>query len=162
VPEDARSVKPSKPKAEIARVEKAIEALALAYPSVTLDHPWGHSAFKVRGKVFLFLSADADGVSLSVKLPNSADAVLSFGFAEPTGYGLGKSGWVTARFQNSGDVPMELVRDWLDESFGAIAPKKLLGTVEKATKPAATTASAAKRAPAKKKAPAKKSPLKKG
>jgi predicted DNA-binding protein (MmcQ/YjbR family) len=149
-------VKPSKPNADIARAEKAIAALAMAYPSVTLDHPWGHSAFKVRGKVFLFLSADADGVSLSVKLPNSADAVLSFGFAEPTGYGLGKSGWVTARFQKSVEVPMELVRDWLDESFGAIAPKKLLGTVEKATKPAARTARAAKRAPVKKKAPAKK------
>ena len=154
-------MKPSKPKAEIARVEKAIEAMAMAYPSVTLDHPWGHSAFKVRGKVFLFLSADADGVSLSVKLPNSADAVLSFGFAEPTGYGLGKSGWVTARFQNSGEVPLELVRDWLDESFGAIAPKKLLGTVEKASKPVAKTGRAVKTARRAKAVPAKKAPAKK-
>ncbi len=144
-------MKPSKPKADIARVEKAIEKLALACPTITLDHPWGHSAFKVRGKAFLFLSADADGVSLSVKLPNSADAVLSLGFAEPTGYGLGKSGWVTARFQNSGDVPMALVRDWLDESFGAIAPKKLLGTVEKATKPPAKAPAPKKKAPARKK-----------
>lgn len=153
-------MKPTKPTAEIARVAKAIEKLALAYPTVTLDHPWGHSAFKVRGKVFLFLNADADGVSLSIKLPHSADAVLSFGFAEPTGYGLGKSGWVTARFQDSGDVPMELVRDWLDESFGAVAPKKLLGTVEKATRPAKKQAPAAKK-PEKKPPAAKKAPRKK-
>lgn len=150
------AVQPTKPTADILRVEKAIEKLAMSYPTVTLDHPWGHSAFKVRGKVFLFLSADADGVSLSVKLPNSADAVLSFGFAEPTGYGLGKSGWVTARFQKSADVPMALVRDWLDESFGAIAPKKLLGTVERATKPVPKKAPAKRKAPARKKAPAKK------
>jgi len=127
--------------------------MALAYPTVTLDHPWGHSAFKVRGKVFLFSSADAEGLSLSVKLPHSADAVLSFGFAEPTGYGLGKSGWVTARFANQKDIPMALVRAWLDESFGAIAPKKLLGTVEKATSPAKKKAPAKKKPPAKKKKP---------
>lgn len=156
MPEDcANTVNQSKPRADIARADKAIEALALSYPTVTLDHPWGHSAFKVRGKVFLFSNADADGLSLSVKLPHSADAVLAFGFAEPTGYGLGKSGWVTARFQKASEIPMTLVRAWLDESFGAIAPKKLLGTVEKATSPTRTK-KPAKKAATKKQPPARK------
>ena len=47
-------------------------------------------------------------------------------FAEPTGYGLGKSGWVTARFTKVSDVPMELLEKWIDESYRAIAPKKLV------------------------------------
>ena len=35
---------------------------------------------------------------MSCKLPDSAEAAITmFSWAEPTGYGLGKSGWVSAR-----------------------------------------------------------------
>jgi predicted DNA-binding protein (MmcQ/YjbR family) len=126
----------TKPKPDIARAERAIAELARAYPSVTLDHPWGHSAFKVRGKTFLFLSADAEGLSLSVKLPHSGSAALVLPFAEPTHYGLGKSGWVTARFKVAKSVPLPLLGEWLDESYRAIAPKKLAAELDAAKRPA--------------------------
>jgi hypothetical protein len=48
-----------------------LRAIALAYPGAIEDHPWGHSAFKVNKKVFLFLGSDEEGVGLSVKLPRS-------------------------------------------------------------------------------------------
>src|SRR6185295_16740034 len=76
-------------------------------------------------KAFLFMRADAGGLSLSVKLPGSGVSALLLPFAEPTHYGLGKSGWVTATFGPADDVPLELLLDWLDESFHAVAPKKL-------------------------------------
>jgi predicted DNA-binding protein (MmcQ/YjbR family) len=119
------TLKSSKPAADLARAEQAIAKLAAAYPQVTEDRPWGHRAFKIRGKTFLFLGADADGLSLSVKLPESGVMALELPFTEPTHYGLGKSGWVSASFRSGKDVPLSLVKEWLDESFRAIAPKKV-------------------------------------
>ena len=117
------------PKPDVVRAEAAIAKLAAAFPSVTEENPWGHRAFKVRGKTFLFLGADGDGVSFSVKLPESGVAALALDFTEPTHYGLGKSGWVTARFARERDVPLPVVREWLDESYRAIAPAKLVATL---------------------------------
>jgi predicted DNA-binding protein (MmcQ/YjbR family) len=119
------TVKSSKPRTDLARAERSIVELAAAYPEVTEDRPWGHRAFKIRGKTFLFLGADADGLSLSVKLPESGVMALELPFTEPTHYGLGKSGWVSANFKSGKDVPLSLVKEWLDESFRAIAPKKV-------------------------------------
>ena len=59
----------TKPPSDLARAEKAIAAIAMGHPEVHEDNPWGHRAFKVKKKVFLFLGADAEGLGLSVKLP---------------------------------------------------------------------------------------------
>lgn len=112
-----------------AKIEEALRAHALAYPETTEEFPWGHRAIKVRGKSFVFLVLDDEGLSLSVKLPQSRDLAVDLPFAEPTGYGMGKSGWVTARFAPGADVPVDLLKGWLDESFRAIAPKKLVKQV---------------------------------
>jgi predicted DNA-binding protein (MmcQ/YjbR family) len=115
----------------LTQAETALRQAALGYPQTTEDFPWGHSAFKVKGKVFLFLS-HADGVlSLSLKLPVTGQAALALPFAEPTGYGLGKSGWVSAKFGAADAVPLDLLREWVDESFRAVAPKRVLAALEK-------------------------------
>ncbi len=108
-----------------------LRAAALAYPETVEDFPWGHSAFKVRGKkAFCFLAGAEDGgFSATMKLPfRSADA-LAHSFAEPTGYGLGNSGWVTCRFAAKDKPPVARLVDWLDESWRAVAPKGLSKTV---------------------------------
>ena len=46
-------------------------------------------------------------------------------YASPTGYGLAKSGWVTARFAKKDKVPVSLMGAWLRESYLAVAPKKV-------------------------------------
>ena len=46
----------------------------------------------------------------------------------PTGYGLGKSGWVSVQFAPREKPPMDLMRAWIDESYRAVAPKKLVAT----------------------------------
>ena len=104
----------------------ALREFALAYPEASEEFPWDHYAFKVRKKTFVFLSSEDEGLSLSVKLPLSSVAALSLPFAEPTGYGLGRSGWVTARFSDANEAPVELLSQWIDESYRAIAPKKLV------------------------------------
>jgi predicted DNA-binding protein (MmcQ/YjbR family) len=111
----------------------ALKKRALAYPEVVEDHPWGHHAYKVKGKIFLILDFDPKqlgGMRLSLKLPQSGKAAVGLGFAEPTGYGLGKSGWVTARFAPDVTPPLEVLLAWLDESFRAIAPKRLVKTLD--------------------------------
>jgi predicted DNA-binding protein (MmcQ/YjbR family) len=145
---------PTKAPASVLRDEAVLAKHALSYPEVNEEAPWpGHRAFKVRGKkVFLFLGSDGDGLGLSTKLPMSSTVALGFPFAEPTGYGLGKSGWVSAQFKPSDKVPLDLLREWIDESYRAIAPKKLVAQL---SEPAAKTKPAAKRRMPNKKAPRK-------
>ncbi len=106
-----------------------LRTFALGLPGAYEEFPWGESVVKVNKKIFVFLgmepAADA-GLSFSVKLPISGDDVLSLPCTEPTGYGLGKHGWVTARFLPGEHPPIDIACDWIRESYRAIAPKKLL------------------------------------
>lgn len=106
---------------------KALRKAALAYPDTVEDFPWGHSAFKVAGKkAFLFMGADEEGgFSCSMKLPFRNEEALKVKGAKPTEYGLGRSGWVTFQFGAKAKPPMAKLVDWLDESWRAVAPKKL-------------------------------------
>jgi predicted DNA-binding protein (MmcQ/YjbR family) len=113
----------------LTREGTALRKFALTYPEATEDMPWGHHAIKVKGKSFLFLAADADTFSLSAKLPSSAGVALKLPFASPTEYGLGRSGWVTARFPRGARVPLDVLRLWVDESYRAIAPKRLVASL---------------------------------
>ena len=103
----------------------ALRAFGLSHPEAVEEFPWGHSALKVRGKTFVFLNLDESELSMSVKLPVSRDFAEVFDFAEPTGYGLGRSGWITARFKDGEEPDMDLMCRWIRESYKAIAPKKL-------------------------------------
>lgn len=106
---------------------KDLRKAALAFPETVEDFPWGHSAFKVAGKkAFLFMGEDEDGGwSCSMKLPFRNEEALKIKGASPTEYGLGKSGWVSFRFTAKAKAPMAKLADYLDESWRAVAPKKL-------------------------------------
>jgi predicted DNA-binding protein (MmcQ/YjbR family) len=109
-----------------ARAAAALRKHALSYPDANEEFPWGHSAFKINGKTFLFTYVEGELFSLSMKLPETGNVALALPFAEPTGYGLGKSGWVTARFEGKAEIPVDMLLEWVDESFRAIAPKRVL------------------------------------
>lgn len=103
---------------------KALKKYAAKKPGAWEDHPWGETVFKVGKKVFVFLGHPDYGYGMSCKLAESGEAAVTmFGWAEPTGYGLGKAGWVSARFEKSADAPVELLKQWIDESYAAVAPK---------------------------------------
>lgn len=114
----------------IRRYEHAMRDEALTYPEVHEDFPWGERAMKVKGKVFLFLSCDGAQLSMSMKLPSSRHAALMMPFAKPTGYGLGKAGWVTSQFRGDDAPPLDILRAWLGESYRAVAPKTLVKQLE--------------------------------
>ncbi len=104
---------------------KALKKYASEKPGAWEDHPWGETVYKVAKKVFVFLGHQDYGYGMSCKLPDSGEAAITmFSWAEPTGYGLGKSGWVSARFEPKDDVPVDLLKQWIDESYAAVAPKR--------------------------------------
>jgi predicted DNA-binding protein (MmcQ/YjbR family) len=106
-----------------------LRAFALGFPEAYEEFPWGERVAKVNGKVFVFLGMDGDTLGLSVKLPQSGMLALGLPFASPTGYGLGKAGWVTAKFGRREKAPVDLLRSWIEESYRAVAPKKLVAAL---------------------------------
>ena len=88
----------TRPGDALKKAEAALRKTGMGFPEATEDFPWGHRALKIKGKAFVFMSREDNELSLSVKLPDSGDFALMQPYASPTGYGLGKSGWVTARF----------------------------------------------------------------
>src|SRR4051794_10848546 len=112
------------------QVESRLRELALAYPETREDFPWGERVIKVKNKIFLFMRADAAGLSLTVKLKSMQRAALKMSNVKKTGYGREKHGWVTAKFAKRDVPPMELLRQWINESFRMVAPKKLVAALE--------------------------------
>ncbi|MFT3713728.1 MAG: MmcQ/YjbR family DNA-binding protein [Archangium sp.] len=106
---------------------KELRAYGLAYPGAHTKSPWpGHLDLAVKDKTFAYLSLEGEPFGISCKLPISSAAALMLPFCEPTPYGLGKSGWVSAKFKAGEVPPVELFKSWIDESYRAQAPKKLL------------------------------------
>ena len=115
-----------------AAIEERIRELALSFPETYEDHPWGDTVVKASNKkIFLFAGEDREGrFCVSVKLPESNDAALSLGFTEPTGYGLGKAGWVSVRFKG---VKPHLLEDFVEESYRNVATKTLIKELDART-----------------------------
>lgn len=103
-----------------------LRAFGLTYPGAHLKSPWpNHADLAVNGKTFAYLSVDPP-FSISCRLPLSAERALDLPFTQPTGYGLGRWGWVTATLEHEADAPLELFEAWIDESYRCQAPKRLL------------------------------------
>jgi predicted DNA-binding protein (MmcQ/YjbR family) len=118
---------------DLRRISRELRKYALSFPGATEDFPWGERVAKVKGKVFVFLGSDPvprGPMGLSVKLPQSGQDALDLPFAKPTGYGLGKSGWVSATFEANDEPPLEILKGWIRESYRAVAPKKLVADLE--------------------------------
>ena len=109
----------------IANIQELVRSIALEYPESHEDHPWGQDTYKVRKKVFVFTGGEGS-LTISVKLPFSADEVLQLDYASSTGYGLGKSGWVTLDVTPKISIAKADLAEWIDESYRAVAPKTLV------------------------------------
>lgn len=118
-----------KPTGAGARAEAALRAYALSLPGAVEEFPWGDRVMKVNKKVFVFMGTHEGGLAMSTKLPASAAIALTLPFASPTRYGLGKSGWVTALFEAKEKPPLDMLCAWIDESYRAIAPAKLVAAL---------------------------------
>lgn len=109
-----------------AELRRQLLDYALSLPEAYLDHPWGEDVVKVRKKIVVFFGMP-DGseypTGMTVKLVESQPLALAQPGVEPSGYNLGKSGWVTVRFGPG--LPYEVLREWIDESYRTVAPRAL-------------------------------------
>jgi predicted DNA-binding protein (MmcQ/YjbR family) len=98
---------------------------------------WGdHPTFRVRGKNFVF--ADQSGCSLSLKLTKeeAAAVVATDADVHPSGYGLGRHGWVAVTLPASpGEERWRQVEEWIRTSYTLVAPRKLAKPVIDADNP---------------------------
>jgi predicted DNA-binding protein (MmcQ/YjbR family) len=112
-------------------VAKALRTWGLTLPGAHSKSPWPeHDDLAVKDKTFAFMSVPGVRLSISCKLTASREDVLKQPFAKPTGYGLGKSGWVTMNFDAESKPPQELLKKLILESYRAVAPKRLLAQLE--------------------------------
>jgi predicted DNA-binding protein (MmcQ/YjbR family) len=108
-------------------IVRALRAFGLAYPGAHSKSPWSdHDDLAVKDKTFAYLPAHGEPFSLSVKLVYTSEVALDLPYAKPTGYGLGKSGWVSFTPSPEEMPPLEQMKEWIDESYRAQAPRKLV------------------------------------
>ena len=108
-------------------------SICLRLPSaerVDVEAWGGEPTFRVNGKTFVF--ADAAATGISVKLPkDEAEAVCATDpLASPTGYGLGRHGWVSVQLGTRPSKDRwQQVDEWVRTSYTLVAPKKLARVV---------------------------------
>jgi predicted DNA-binding protein (MmcQ/YjbR family) len=117
------------PKLTVKQAETRLIAYGLTFPEAALDHPWGHDALKVKGKMFATFGGEigeAGLFTMSVKLPVSSEMALTLPWVQPSRYGLAKSGWVTAQVKSGANFDIDTMKGWIAQSYRAVAPKKLV------------------------------------
>jgi predicted DNA-binding protein (MmcQ/YjbR family) len=112
-------------------VVRELRTFGLAYPGAHGKSPWpGHDDLAVNDKTFAYLPADGEPFSLSCKLPYTGEVALDLPYAKPTGYGLGKSGWVTFTPSEEEMPSLKQMKEWVDESYRAQAPRRLVKALD--------------------------------
>jgi predicted DNA-binding protein (MmcQ/YjbR family) len=110
----------------------ALLAFAMTFPGAFEDHPWGEAVAKVNKKIFVFFGAGegTPDIGIAVKLDESLEQALATPGASPTGYGLGKAGWVSIMLGRPGQPPLPVLKDWVEESYRRVAPKRLVAELD--------------------------------
>ena len=108
------------------KLQDTVEGFGLSLPEAWMDTPWdeGHVS-KVGKKIFAYYGTQ-DEPGLSVKLTESLDHALTLPGAAPMGYGLGRHGWTHIPLANLHDEDSDVLLDFVEESYRAVAPKALV------------------------------------
>jgi predicted DNA-binding protein (MmcQ/YjbR family) len=86
----------------------------------------GEPTFRVAGKNFVFTDPEATGISVKLPKEEAAALVATDPLAEPTGYGLGRHGWVSITFEKRLTAARwREVEEWVRTSYTLVAPKRL-------------------------------------
>lgn len=90
----------------------------------------GEPTFRVRGKNFVFTDQAASGVSVKLPKDEAAAVVATDPLAEPTGYGLGRHGWVSVRIgERADEARWQQLEEWVRTSYCMVAPRTLAKVV---------------------------------
>ena len=88
---------------------------------------WGDEAtFRVRGKNFVFSNQTATSFSFKLSKEEATAVVATDADAVPSGYGLGRHGWVSLKLGADPDAERwSEVIEWIRTSYTLIAPTAL-------------------------------------
>lgn len=113
----------------MARLEQIVARLPEA-ERVDIE-AWGDEpTFRVRGKNFIFTDQVASGLSVKLPKEEAAAVVATDPLATPTGYGLGRHGWVSVDIgDGADDARWQQVEEWVRTSYTLVAPKSLAKVV---------------------------------
>ncbi|GAB3028635.1 MmcQ/YjbR family DNA-binding protein [Mycobacterium bourgelatii] len=107
------------------RLEKIITPLPEA-TRVDIEAWGGQPTFRVRGRNFVFAANDGSSISVKLSQAEAAAVVASDPDAEPTGYGLGRHGWVSIRIAARASAERwREIEEWVHTSYSLVAPKTL-------------------------------------
>jgi hypothetical protein len=113
----------------MARLERIVARLPEA-ERVDIEAWGGEPTFRVRGKNFVFTDQAARGLSVKLPKDEAAAVVATDPLATPTGYGLGRHGWVSIEVGDLADEGRwQEVEEWVRTSFTLVAPKSLAKVV---------------------------------
>jgi predicted DNA-binding protein (MmcQ/YjbR family) len=111
------------------RLEEVVARLPQA-ERVDVEAWDGEPTFRVSGKTFSFSSPDASGISVKLAKEEAAAVVATDPDAEPTGYGLGRHGWVSVSIPTTTSAERwREIEEWIRISYTLVAPKKLARAV---------------------------------
>jgi predicted DNA-binding protein (MmcQ/YjbR family) len=119
-------------------IMKELRTFGLTYPGAHSKSPWpGHDDLAVNDKTFAYLSAQGEPPSISCKLPQSCNLAMMLPGVTPAAYGLGKSGWVSLDLAGvaPADIDLGMLKSWIDESYRAQAPKRLVKELDARRRP---------------------------
>ena len=117
---------------DIGALRAHLSDVASTLPGAHLDFPWGERVVKVGAKIFAFLGSDdpaTGSAGIGLKLRDSHDEAMATPGARPSGYGLGKAGWVSIPLDGQ-RPPTDRLERWLVESYRIVAPKRLAATLD--------------------------------
>lgn len=88
---------------------------------------WGdHPSFRVRKKNFVFCDAAAEHLSVKLSHEEAAAVLATDEATAPTGYGLGRHGWVDVAVPSDADDDRwRQIEEWVRTSYTNVAPKTL-------------------------------------
>jgi hypothetical protein len=111
------------------RLEKIVARLPRA-ERVDVEAWDGEPTFRVHGKTFIFSAPDASGISVKLPKEEAAAVVATDPNVDPTGYGLGRHGLISASIPTTASASRwSEIEEWIRTSYTLVAPKKLARAV---------------------------------
>ena len=103
----------------------------MTYPEVSESPSCINRSFKARKKGFLFLGEkDTGALRLMVKLGSGAESAKAVAGVNPDGWSVKGPGWITGNFTDEEAPPLDVMTDWIDESYRLLAPKTLVAELD--------------------------------